>query len=448
MPRLSEAKAAFLACAVLLALPALPHLGAWFRLTHLFMTRTGGSPGPRRGSAGRLPLIAWPGGPAGIHRRLKGPWPGWQFVLAAAAFALVPPFGSHDAVYYFRLAERWAGGVNPYAVPFSVFNPFLGGGMAAVGNFLPYPPLWVLACGGLYYLAGGHLLAFFGLLKLLLGACHIGNFLLLRRCWPGAPAGEAAAWAYLAHSALPLEGLSMMHFDLLWLLACLAAAWQLRRGRWWPAVLAWSAAFWLKYSAAFALPLFLPALWEPGQTAARRIGLLAGGAAVVLAMGAATGWPFATGRADPRRARRLPGQNSPRPPSAAGRCGFDHLRKPVRGSRPCAAAGRPSEPDRTCGAAAWTVLILLPIAGGQPRVLALARAWLQVCPTDGHALEHLGCHVFGASFLYYPLLFVVGHLQASHDTVFQAWYAVLSHGPALVLLAAGLRERTHRHAAA
>jgi hypothetical protein len=50
-----------------------------------------------------------------------------------------------------------------------------------------------------------------------------------------------------------------------------------------------------------------------------------------------------------------------------------------------------------------------------------------------------------ASFLYYPLLFLVGHIQASHDTAFQAWYAVLSHGPALALLAAGLRERAPRH---
>lgn len=465
MPRLPNAKAAFLAGAALLALPALPHLGDWLRLAYSFYdSYLGGTPAPAAWL--RAADCLWIGlclaGMLWLHRRLRSPWAGWQIGLAAAAFALVPPFGSHDAVYYFRLAERWAGGVNPYAAPFSVFNPFLGGGMAAVGDFLPYPPLWVLACGALYLLAGGRLLVFFGLLKLLLGACHAGNFLLLRRLLAGRPSGEAAAWAYLAHPLFLLEGLSMMHFDLLWLLACLAAAWQLRQGRWWPAVLAGSAAFWLKYSAAFALPLFLPALWEPGLSGTRRFGRLAGGAAVVLGVGAAAGWPFGHWQELVAGGLRQAAWaiNSP----------LVVLRQMLPSDGPPAVwlkaalalaalalllAARPKPDPRTHdGAAAWTVLILLayllvasPVFWPWYSLWPLFFAQL-LADTHWSRLGRVAAVFAAASFLYYPLLFLVGHIQASYDTAFQAWYAVLSHGPALALLAVGLRERAPRPAAA
>jgi hypothetical protein len=118
-------------------------------------------------------------------------------------------------------------------------------------------------------------------------------------------------------------------------------------------------------------------------------------------------------------------------------------------------AARPKPDPRTHdGAAAWVVLVLL-------AYLLVASPvfwpWYALWPVffaqllTGTPWERLGrvAAVFAAaSFLYYPLLFLVGHIQASHDTVFQAWYAVLSHGPALALLAAGLRERAPRPAAA
>ena len=455
----------FLILAALFSLPAVWHLPDLVHYAYSFYdSYLIGSSGTSTGI--RLADCFWTGlclaGLLWLHRRLRSPWPWWQIGLAAAAFALVPPFGSHDAIYYFRMGERWAGGVNPYNVPFSVLNPFLSGGVATVGSFLPYPPLWVLISMALYSLANGRLLVFFGLLKLLLGACHAGNFLLLRRLLVGRPAGEATAWAYLVHPIFLLEGLSMMHFDLLWLLACLAAAWQLRQGRWWPAVLAWTAAFWLKYSAAFALPLFLPALWAPGQTPGRRLGRLAGGAAVTLAVGVAAGWPFGN-LADlvvggMRQATWA--VNSPLItlwkilPGSAGHADWIKAALALT-TLALLLAVRPKPDPRTHdGAVAWIVLALL-------AYLLVASPvfwpWYTLWPLFFSGLlintrwEWLGrvAGVFVAtSFLYYPLLFIVGHLQAGHDLVYQALYAVLSHGPALALLAAGLRLRTPRPASA
>ncbi len=74
----------------------------------------------------------------------------------------------------------------------------------------------------------------------------------------------------------------MMHFDLFWLPGCLAAAWQLRQGRWWPAVLAWTAAFWLNTARRSPCRCSCRRL-DSGLPVRRRIGRVAGGAAVVLA---------------------------------------------------------------------------------------------------------------------------------------------------------------------
>ncbi len=457
MARLPSAKLVFLACAVLLALPVLPHLGDLFRQTYSFHdSYLGGTPGPSAWL--RLADFLWVGlclaGLLALHRRTGAAWPAWSIAAAAVAFALVPPFGSHDAVYYFRMAERWAGGVNPYAVPFSVFNPFLSGGLAAVGDYLPYPPLWVIVCGALYRIAGGHLLVFFLLLKLLMGACHAGNFFILRRLLAGRPAGDAAAWAYLAHPLLLLEGLSMMHFDLFWLLGCLAAAWQLRQGRWWPAVLAWTAAFWLKYSAAFALPLFLPALCDSGLPVRRRIGRVAGGAAVVLAAGVAAGWPFGSLpgllgggiRQAGWAANSLHVASQHILPGGAGHTNWIHAALGLAAVALLLAVRPKPDPRTHDGAAAWVVLALL-------AYLLLASPlfwpWYAVWPlvfsqlltdTRWAWLERVAGVFAATAFLYYPLLFIVGHVQFRHDPLMETLYALLAHVPALAVMLAGLRD--------
>ncbi|NLI47512.1 MAG: hypothetical protein GX414_10450 [Acidobacteria bacterium] len=457
MARLSPIRTMYLAGVALLALPVLPHLDDLFRLTYSFQdSYLGGAPDPPAWL--RLADFLWVGlGLAGllaVHRRVGAAWPAWTVAVAAVAFALVPPFGSYDAVFYFRMAERWAGGVNPYAVPFSVFNPFLGGGLAATVDYLPYPPLWVIVCGTLHRLAGGHLLGFFLLLKLLMGACHAGNFFILRRLLAGQPAGDAAAWAYLAHPLLLLEGLSMMHFDLFWLLGCLAAAWQLRQGRWWPAVLAWTAAFWIKYSAVFALPLFLPALCDAVQPLPRRLARMAGGAAIVLAAGIAASQPFGrlpellvgvihqagwTANSILLATRNIL-------PGTANHTGW------IRAALGLAAlalllAVRPKPDPRTHdGAAAWVVLALLaylllvspvfwPWYAIWPLVISLL-----LTDTRWAWLERVAGVFAATAFLYYPLLFIVGQIRFRHDPVMEALYALLAHVPALAVMVAGLRD--------
>ncbi|HQO26795.1 MAG TPA: hypothetical protein PLK89_13870 [Acidobacteriota bacterium] len=457
MSRLSSARMMYLAGAVLLALPVLPHLADLFRFTYSFQdSYLGGNPGPPAWL--RFADFLWVGvclaGLLALYRRAGTAWPAWSIAVAAVAFTLVPPFGSYDAVFYFRMAERWAGGVNPYAAPFSVFNPFLGVGLAAVGDYLPYPPLWVIVCGALHRVAGGHLLGFFLLLKLLMGACHAGNFFILRRLLAGRPAGEAAAWAYLAHPLLLLEGLSMMHFDLLWLLGCLAAAWQLRQGRWWPAVLTWTAAFWIKYSAAFALPLFLPALCDAGQPLRRRLARLVGGAAIALAAGATASQPF--GRLPELlvggflqigwEANSLLLALRNLIPETVGRTGWIQAALGLAALALLLAVRPKPDPRTHDGAAAWVVLALL-------AYLLLASPvfwpWYAIWPlvfsfllTDTRWVW-LGrvAEVFAATaFLYYPLLFIVGQIQFRHDPVMEALYALLAHAPALAVMVAGLRD--------
>ena len=102
----------------LLALPAVAHLPALLAGAYsLYDSYLTGQPAPA--PAVRLADALWIGLCLGAallaHHRADGLNRGWgPPVLLAAAFVLVPPFGSHDAVYYFRMAERWIGeGANP-----------------------------------------------------------------------------------------------------------------------------------------------------------------------------------------------------------------------------------------------------------------------------------------------------------------------------------------------
>jgi len=245
-----------------------------------------------------------------------------------------------------------------------------------------------------------------------------------------------------------------MHFDLLWLLGCLAAAWQLRQGRWWPAVLTWTAAFWIKYSAAFALPLFLPALCDAGQPLRRRLARLVGGAAIALAAGATASQPF--GRLPELlvggflqigwEANSLLLALRNLIPETVGRTGWIQAALGLVALALLLAVRPKPDPRTHDGAAAWVVLALL-------AYLLLASPvfwpWYAIWPlvfsfllTDTRWVW-LGrvAEVFAATaFLYYPLLFIVGQIQFRHDPVMEALYALLAHAPALAVMVAGLRD--------
>jgi|GEM_PF-1021239 len=402
---------------------------------------------------------------------------GAGLAAAWALFAAIVPLGSADFLFYFHMGRDWlASGVNPYAQGFEIPNPFLfeGAGSLLSPN-VPYPPLWVLTCAGLRLLAGERLWLFALLLKLLLGAAHVGNFRLLlrleRRFVPGTPADSAdpagtspgvpppaaaggagalpsAAWWYLLCPVFLWETLTLMHFEILWLFFGLLAVERLSRGRPWQAAATWAIAFWVKYTAVFVLPVFLPALLDRRRPLRHRLGLAGGVFGLWLLVGTAATMPF-DGWGGLWRGLQLqfgwlynswPVLLLQLCPALSGRLPLVKLGLLAAAALSLLLAPRRPRLDNLPGALAWTV-------AGQLAFLLLARPlffpWYALWPLL-FALPLLGTRWAGLfqaawalaalSALYYPLQYTVGHIQASFDQAFQSGYLLLSHLFPLLLL--------------
>ena len=112
-------------------------------------------------------------------------------------------------------------------------------------------------------------------------------------------------------------------------------------------------------------------------------------------------------------------------------------------------AVRPKPDPRTHdGAAAWVVLTLLVyLLLASPVFWPWYAIWplvfsLLLADTRWAWLERVAGVFAATAFLYYPLLFIVGHIRFRHDPVMEALYALLAHAPALAVLVAGLRDHT------
>jgi alpha-1,6-mannosyltransferase len=450
---------AYLLLAALLALPPLLHARRLLEGGYAFYLSywTGAAPPD---AWLRLADSVWIalclGGMALLAERLgAGPPRPWLAAAAGCCLALAPPFGSADAFYYFHMVRGWVeAGADPYVTPFTVLNPHLGEGpMATRIEFIPYPPGWVLLAAGLYRLAGGAFWAFVLALKALGAAAYAVAAAALmgidRALRPGARDGGAAA-LYLASPFFLLEGLSQMHFDLVWLALVLVAARLVLARRTLAAAAVWGAAFWIKYTAVFALPVFLPVLLDGTVPLRRRLAALGAGAGIAAALGAAAGAPFAGWEAILGGAARLNGWPFNSPAVLAHAVGAGGAATALSAALLAGAAaalwfGRPAASPRTmAGALEWA-------AAGCLAYLLVASPvywpWYALWPylftlASGRRTLLAPCRLLvWLSFAHYPLLYVVGHLQASFDREFQLLYVALTRVPVLLLwLGAGSRS--------
>jgi hypothetical protein len=192
---------------------------------------------------------------------------------------------------------------------------------------------------------------------------------------------------------------------------------------------------------------------DPAVPRRRRLGWLAGGIALAVLLGALAGLPFGDWPGIVRGAREMTAWAINSPLAALQWLG----RMPATGrtwlriglglaALGLAAAVRPRPDPRTPdGAAAWTVLALLAyLLVASPPFWPWYALWplffsLLLTGSRWAWLQRPAGWFAAAAFLYYPLLYLEGHIRASHDPVFQALYTLLSRGPALACLLAGLR---------
>ena len=468
----------YLGLALALAAPSLIHLPALLAGQYYFYQSylTGTAPmSPLVRLADFLWLLTCLSGLLVVHRYLPVRPGHAGLALAGAAFALTVPLGSADFLFYFHMVRDWlATGANPYAQPFEIPNPFLTEGPASLlSPNVPYPPLWVLGCAGLRALSGDRLWLFALLLKLLLGLAHAGNYWLLVRLEGRLrggrdgtgetaealapkippPAGEPgpafpAAWWYLCCPLFLWEGLSLMHYELVWLFFGLLAVERLSRKRFGQAALAWALAFWIKYTAVFILPVFLPFLLARSLPARRRLGSMAGLAGLWVLAGTFATWPFQGYEPLLRGLQRQftwlfnswPVLLIQLFPDASRNLALVKLLLLAGAALLLLLSPRKPRLDDLSGALAWSVagqLVFLLVAS--PLFFPWYALWpllfaLPLLESRYSGLFPAAWSLAALSALFYPLQYTVGHLQASFDRTFQCGYLLLSHLLPLLLL--------------
>lgn len=451
--------------AIWLVIPGLLHFPALFREHYFFYSNLLGNtatPGALWRVINTVWLLIGLGGGLLVWQRWRRPVSWIVVVLVGLAYLLILPFGSTDWLYYHDLGRVVAAGGNPYLDGFTKTIPFLPEPFRhEVVQFVPYPPLWSLVLGGLYRLTGGGLLAFALGLKVILAAGHGVNFFLVRKVadhlHPGS--GSLAAWGYLLHPFFLFEALSQMHFDVLWLGLVLATFLLLLQGRFFPAALLFGLAVNIKYTALFGLPLFLPFVlnlsrrWWPIRLRSVAVPLAVAG------VGALSLPVFGTWRPILDNLAIQAGWRINSLYSAFGLIWpvlNDHSRWLQVGLLGLTLVAvwrlipvvRLHEPRDVMALTGLLTLVYLLV--GSPVFWPWYALWplffmLTAGPAGWGSWRWLSGVVrfFAAmAFLYYPLVYLVGHVWASFDLRFQALYAALVQGVTLVMLLLPARIRT------
>ncbi len=192
----------------------------------------------------------------------------WKYGLGIAIIAtalLVVPFGSSDMSYYFAAGRAQVGGLNIYTESWYMEKDFVYPVPHDTIIGFSYGPIIAHLFRMLYQISGGEIVWFMLYWKMFMLGCIIAAVFLIKKLIQtlGSSIDKKALYAvFLLQPLVLFEILVNGHFDVLWILAVLAAIIYAHKKRWSLVIPLLIVGVWVKFVPALMAPFFLLWWWQ------------------------------------------------------------------------------------------------------------------------------------------------------------------------------------------
>ncbi len=192
----------------------------------------------------------------------------WKYGLGFGIIAialLVVPFGSSDMSYYFAAGRAQVDGLNIYTEAWQMEKDFVYPVPHDTIIGFSYGPIIAHIFRMLYQVSGGEIVWFMLYWKMFMFSCIVVAVLLIKKLIHilGSLIDKKALYAvFLLQPLVLFEVLVNGHFDVLWILAVLAAIIYAHKKRWSLVIPLLIVGVWIKFVPALIAPFFLLWWWQ------------------------------------------------------------------------------------------------------------------------------------------------------------------------------------------